>query len=1289
MLIVFFVLSVICMHSHRRRHSPNFLRAHGHHNSHPFPRGGVGAGHSGRVDREKGVIANMHGNGLIMAGPHNRVGHGLNSPFNQMYPPTPFGAESSFPFAAPMTLETESALQDASGRHHELQKVARLENQLKGEIAGGGLTAFNMGGASNEAADRTNYTHSPISAAVHESGPFGPNSPLSMNLKGSPNSTVQQRAWESNDQSVHNDKLKVVLQKIEKIKDDLARENMNVNNMLNNEVKKNAQEAAHRDKITALKNAEMLAVNSRGGFDSYIPGQNRKYGDAINEQLQIANHANEHERNIDLYEFEDAARMAGSSPPTEGKRVIEEREDDIMKENLMLAKKQKTNDLINQQKQNEKVLATNALLEQEKNLRRDEEMKRFVFEADAKDNVNLAVASSKIAQANQQKYDNIALRNAEEIAANRATGSEIRNQMILNADAQFAANAIQNNGQNMRKNFEEHAQNMRNNFEEHALAVEAANVADANLALQNKADEINENVSAAGEFVVARNAIRIGDELLKARNAENLVAENARAVLAKFKDEELQARSIAKLADNELRSAVETQAKLNEAFQGANVILGTIPDDADKIDITNSSITFPMKTFQTPQAHNQAEAAALAEQIKAKDELRGKITPVFHDTPLNVIKGEGGYLNIPENAEKIEIENGRVYFTQAGVAAMKQAGQDISQLEHRINIGERANISPGIGYYVANVNKMTMDVPSPGNPTPAPVITGNGHVFDVSHAEGLDIKKGTLSVDKWNDYSRGVRPTVHASILTNLRNNITESIIDDDCVRNAIRDADTLYNTKSELITNENGETYLKVTPPYGVSQQIPYDDAIFNLKKIQESCKTNKGQSGVSIIQGNTSSSSDIQIPRRKSFNIQEGVSQMDTSSEENKLTNNALQEAATDDGTHRIVKRENAFDNQTHAEKNEIVEEGERTLAEIKGVPAKEFSQMGKLRADLKREVAELRDTRNVSVNQGNAENSAKEKATQKSFDVAYKVKESMIRNASNISADLHISEEEYINLMGKVSMNTLSKIYDYVKNPNDAIAISGYEKAQSDLRILFGLGESTFEKVLMKTVTNITGVCDPNEQVLIRKETTYEPKLVNVYDKPNPLGGNTTVKISKVVPITHIIKIPFQKVTNTNPNRGLTGNELPSGERIRNSQFFITGNKSLREAGVQFVGPHSFNNQSKIKLGLNGMVVGTNQDIKNMIDSKSIGNINSIAITSDDLNKKYKEQGNKPVVPSQPGNTSVNQIQEVTIHEANGQDCIGPNCKVIKKTTNVQKSPAAQISSNSSTSNLVVKK
>merc|ERR1712080_10946 len=242
---------------------------------------------------------------------------------------------------------------------------------------------------------------------------------------------------------------------------------------------------------------------------------------------------------------------------------------------------------------------------------------------------------------------------------------------------------------------------------------------------------------------------------------------------------------------------------------------------ADEVKLTNASIKLPLKSFGDFEAKNEKEENLKEAQEELKDDLRNKVTGKKYDSPLNVVEGKDGFLNVGENAESVEVKKGKVIYPQHAKAEMEMKGMDTSALVPKVNSGERENMANGRQYFEAEVEDMTMEMPSPTNPAPSHALSGNSGVLDTSLAEEIEIDEGKLKVKPWKDYVADVRPKVNESIEKKSKLSPQQEKL----VEQAQQLTEELAQTKTQVMVGSDGKKFVKITPQSGVPQNMSVND--------------------------------------------------------------------------------------------------------------------------------------------------------------------------------------------------------------------------------------------------------------------------------------------------------------------------------------------------------------------------------------------------------------------------------------------------------------------------------
>lgn len=357
-----------------------------------------------------------------------------------------------------------------------------------------------------------------------------------------------------------------------------------------------------------------------------------------------------------------------------------------------------------------------------------------------------------------------------------------------------------------------------------------------------KVIETNNTINRALSMPTLKDALVIANageiaERLVARERENLAAQEAAEKEKHDAQQKLKDLADQRKKDLDDRNAKEREKQNQDGRDKAKTpqetlgIIDKIPEDADTYDINNGSIDLPIKVYDPKIADNQAEKEALEAQDRLKDDLRGAITKNKFDSPLNTIQTEDGYLNLPESVEGLDIDDGRVYYTEEAKARMDAELIDTSDLEHKINTGERKDMANGMGYYLASLSKVRIDYPTPNNPKPKLIAYKPGKVYDISLASGVDVAQGKIVLTPWSLYIRLLRPKVDKPVIKIFPEIIKpvkkeQKVIEAEKnrLKAAITEREALLKIgkiDKSIIINPDGRTFIQAKPAFGVTQHI------------------------------------------------------------------------------------------------------------------------------------------------------------------------------------------------------------------------------------------------------------------------------------------------------------------------------------------------------------------------------------------------------------------------------------------------------------------------------------
>lgn len=514
-----------------------------------------------------------------------------------------------------------------------------------------------------------------------------------------------------------------------------------------------------------------------------------------------------------------------------------------------------------------------------------------------------ALSSNKAGQTRMETIENVANQNVKEAIAIQ----DNLNKITTNNDAPFnksVAMTIQD-------------LNLKNK----SGAKNAATLTAGEVLKEIPADEMIKNIEVNEyvEKVLQPPPIKEAFIISNANEiAQNLIAKEA-ATLEEVEKQKAKAQEIelSKLIIHKPMTPIETLG-----------IIATIPEDGEAIKIKNSTILMPIKGYEPKTATNAAEKQALEAQNRLRDDLRGKITERKFDSPLNVIKTDKGYLNLPESTLGIKIDEGRGYFSEDAKVKMEKNGIDVGSFEHKINTGEMKDMAAGLGYYVVDLSGFSLEYPTPKNPHPNMVAVGKGKLVNVEEAFAIDVKEGEIELTSWKEYLKTLRPHVNKPVIKkfadkNFKKNMKKGEeIEQKVVKMVEKDEKMLLdvaNTKKQIIINPDGSAFVEVKPAYGVKELIPVEEI---QSFIPSNYVTGKkiikyGQNGVSEMRGETD---------MKHYEKTGAVSkQTQEVKNEKALADLALKSAIDSSETKSLISSKNAFSGEVVYKKQELINQAE----------------------------------------------------------------------------------------------------------------------------------------------------------------------------------------------------------------------------------------------------------------------------------------------------------------------------------------------------------------------------
>ncbi|KAF7700501.1 Polar tube protein 3 [Cucumispora dikerogammari] len=249
-----------------------------------------------------------------------------------------------------------------------------------------------------------------------------------------------------------------------------------------------------------------------------------------------------------------------------------------------------------------------------------------------------------------------------------------------------------------------------------------------------------------------------------------------------------------------------------------------LEDDETVLTLKNAGLNFPLKTFGEVEAADEEEYKIMQSQEELKEDLKNTITETHFDSALNVIKTDDGFLNVGENASKIEVKKGEVIYPFSAQQEMKKRGLDTKMLEKKTNKGEQTNMATGIVYYSAPIENGTFDLPRPLNPTPSHVIVNDkGEQIDTLFAQSMTVSEGRLILEPMSSYKNNIRPRVNKALNVEK----TLSVEQQAALEELKQKADEIEQTQVQVFENPDGTRVVKMTKPFGETSTMSTEKAI------------------------------------------------------------------------------------------------------------------------------------------------------------------------------------------------------------------------------------------------------------------------------------------------------------------------------------------------------------------------------------------------------------------------------------------------------------------------------
>jgi hypothetical protein len=257
-------------------------------------------------------------------------------------------------------------------------------------------------------------------------------------------------------------------------------------------------------------------------------------------------------------------------------------------------------------------------------------------------------------------------------------------------------------------------------------------------------------------------------------------------------------------------------------------------------------------------------------------------------------------------------------------------------------------------------------------------------------------------------------------------------------------------------------------------------------------------GQEGVNMLQdidasvGASSSASSKE--GSKTLNILEGKHTSNEASNasnkvESLINTEGIESAVNSRETRDIVKAENAFDRRVDKNKKIAIDSAKNRLEQKHGresLETRDESIASNVKDITSSTGSSSSNTSSSNTSSSNTSSSNSSKMViNKATDVADFIKGRLLKNHSRISKELGMSEKEYESITSKISRESILNLSNYAKDSSGSDTIAGYNRAITELNLLFGSKAGKIQSIIFNENRIVTGARNPKEQPAVRPE------------------------------------------------------------------------------------------------------------------------------------------------------------------------------------------------------------
>lgn len=320
-------------------------------------------------------------------------------------------------------------------------------------------------------------------------------------------------------------------------------------------------------------------------------------------------------------------------------------------------------------------------------------------------------------------------------------------------------------------------------------------------------------------------------EQLMAKRIEGRRRQKAAHAEEILKSQQLDPAVAHRMAEHLAAAHDEKKAEHEEKISTQDLGITTvIPDTESKVELKNAVVKLPFDEIPDFKATSKSEAEAKKRQRDLRDKIRNTYTKKRIPSGLPVIKTDKGFLNVAENAKKLKIKNGKVYFGQGAYNTMKEQGIDVSGLAPKIVSGEEGeSLEEGSAYYEAAVSGMSLAIPTPTKPHPSKMLSNANESLNISLASKLVVEEGELTMEPMESFAAKIRPAINKQAEAHQEEHMAKT------AEQLFEEQEKKEASHVEFISTPNGESIVSITPSYGHSKRMHINDAMHEFGKSEE----------------------------------------------------------------------------------------------------------------------------------------------------------------------------------------------------------------------------------------------------------------------------------------------------------------------------------------------------------------------------------------------------------------------------------------------------------------------